>query len=61
MQRSWIREAAVAIGRLILMNAILGIASAPAQDIELGKIQYQASCAACHGADAKGDGPLAKS
>jgi len=26
----------------------------------VGKIQYQSSCAACHGADAKGDGPVSK-
>jgi mono/diheme cytochrome c family protein len=32
---------------------------ASAQD-NVGKMQYQASCAACHGIDAKGDGPVSK-
>jgi Cytochrome C oxidase, cbb3-type, subunit III len=27
-------------------------------DLEEGKMQYQSSCAACHGIDAKGDGPV---
>jgi mono/diheme cytochrome c family protein len=58
MKRNQIREAAVAIRWLILANAILGFGSASAQDIELGKTQYQGSCAACHGVDAKGDGPV---
>lgn len=58
MQRSQIRKAAAAIGWLMLTNAVLGFASASAQDVVIGKIQYQASCAACHGADAKGDGPV---
>ena len=54
MPRNKIRKAKVAIRGLILINAILGFGSASAQDIELGKTQYQASCAACHGVDAKG-------
>ena len=33
---------------------------ASAQDISLGKTQYQSSCAPCHGIDAKGDGPVGK-
>ena len=33
-------------------------ASAPAQNIDIGKIEYQTSCASCHGAGAKGDGPM---
>ncbi len=32
---------------------------ASAQD-GIGKMQYQSSCAACHGIDAKGDGPVSK-
>ncbi len=27
---------------------------------ELGRVQYHASCAQCHGPDGKGDGPLAE-
>lgn len=60
MQRSQIREAAAATGWLIISNAILGVAGASAQDIEVGKMEYQSSCAACHGAGAKGDGPVSK-
>ena len=29
------------------------------QQADIGKIEYQASCAACHGADGKGTGPVA--
>jgi mono/diheme cytochrome c family protein len=28
------------------------------QDLDVGKIEYQSGCAACHGADGKGKGPL---
>lgn len=44
---------------LIIANAIVGL-SAPswAQDIKVGKTQYLSSCAACHGIDAKGNGPV---
>ena len=31
-----------------------------AQDIDIGKIEYQSNCASCHGMDAKGDGPVSK-
>jgi mono/diheme cytochrome c family protein len=34
--------------------------SAPQQD-DIGKMEYQASCASCHGIDAKGTGPVAAS
>ena len=33
-------------------------ACAWAQDIDIGKIEYQSNCASCHGMDAKGDGPV---
>ena len=35
-------------------------AYALAQDIDIGKIEYQSNCASCHGMDAKGDGPVSK-
>ena len=35
-------------------------ARALAQDIDIGKIEYQSNCASCHGMDAKGDGPVSK-
>jgi mono/diheme cytochrome c family protein len=58
MQRNRVMEAA-AIKWLIVSNTIIGFsACASAQDIAEGKMQYQSSCAACHGIDAKGDGPV---
>ena len=46
---------------LIIANAITGFGScASAQDIDVGKTEYQSSCAACHGIDAKGNGPVSK-
>lgn len=57
MQITGIRKGFVAIACLILTNAFL-VASPLAQDIEIGKSQYQVSCAACHGPDGKGDGPV---
>jgi mono/diheme cytochrome c family protein len=29
-----------------------------AEDIDVGKINYQSNCAACHGENGKGDGPV---
>ena len=46
---------------LIIVNTIVGFsACASAQDIDVGKTEYQSSCAACHGIDAKGNGPVSK-
>ena len=46
---------------LIVVNTIVGLsAHAPAQDIDVGKAEFQSSCAACHGIDAKGNGPVSK-
>jgi len=45
----------------IIANTIIGFsASASAQDIDVGKTEYQSSCGACHGIDAKGNGPVSK-
>ncbi len=50
-----------ALRSLIAISAIIGFcACASAQDIDIGKTQYLLSCAACHGMDAKGDGPVSK-
>ena len=58
MQRNHMTEAA-SITSLIVTAVIIGFGSyASAQDINIGKMQYQASCAARHGVDAKGDGPV---
>lgn len=33
-------------------------AAAQADDLDIGKSEFQSSCASCHGADAKGKGPV---
>ena len=46
---------------LLITNVIIGFsACALAQDIDIGKMEYQSSCAACHGIDAKGNGPVSR-
>jgi mono/diheme cytochrome c family protein len=35
-------------------------AAAQAEDFDIGKSEFQASCASCHGADAKGKGPVSE-
>jgi hypothetical protein len=47
---------------LISVLAMMGITnSSQAQGLELGRYEYLSSCASCHGTNAKGDGPVAKS
>jgi hypothetical protein len=44
---------------LMVANLIIACsASGWAQDVDAGKTEFQSSCAACHGADGKGQGPL---
>ena len=44
---------------LVIADAIIGFSAYGfAQDNDSGKIEYQSSCAACHGMNGKGDGPL---
>jgi len=44
---------------LIMAGLAAGIADAAwAQDADVGKSEFQSSCASCHGADGKGNGPL---
>ncbi len=47
--------------RLMILAAALALApvGAFAQDTTLGKAEFDANCAVCHGASGKGDGPLA--
>ena len=33
-------------------------AAAQAEDVDVGKAEFQSSCASCHGTDAKGKGPV---
>ncbi len=44
---------------LIVVSAIFGYSTcAFAQDIDVAEMEYRSSCAACHGMDGKGDGPV---
>lgn len=46
---------------LIIAGTIIGFsARASAQNIDVGRTEYQSSCAACHGIDGKGNGPVSK-
>jgi mono/diheme cytochrome c family protein len=44
---------------LIITSLTAGFAAAAqAEDFDIGKSEFQSSCASCHGADAKGKGPV---
>jgi mono/diheme cytochrome c family protein len=47
------------VTRLIIASLTAGFAAAAhAQEVDIGKSEFQSSCASCHGADAKGKGPV---
>ena len=47
--------------RITTISAIMVFSvGALAQGADVGKIEYQSSCASCPGIDAKGDGPMSK-
>jgi hypothetical protein len=49
-----------ALTGLVVVNFIIGFSiSGWAQEPDIGKLEYQTSCAMCHGIDGKGTGPLA--
>jgi mono/diheme cytochrome c family protein len=44
---------------LIITGLTAGFATlAQAEDLDIGKSEFQSSCASCHGTDAKGNGPV---
>jgi mono/diheme cytochrome c family protein len=48
-----------AIGWLIIAGLAAGFAAAAkAEEVDIGKAEFLSSCASCHGADAKGKGPV---
>lgn len=48
-----------AVKLLVIANIVVGLGSAVlAQDIDVGKSEFQSSCATCHGVDGKGKGPF---
>ena len=60
VQQNLIMEVA-AFKWLMIAAMIIGFGTCTfAQDIDVGKTEYQSSCAACHGIDAKGNGPVSK-
>jgi mono/diheme cytochrome c family protein len=44
---------------LVCMTIVFNVRTL-AEDTDVGKMEYQSSCAACHGIDAKGNGPVSK-
>src|SRR5512139_408450 len=48
-----------AVAWLMIASLTAGLAAAAqAEDVDIGKSEFQSSCASCHGADAKGKGPV---
>ena len=46
---------------VILATTIITFSvAASAQNMDIGKTEYQSGCASCHGIDGKGDGPVGK-
>lgn len=51
--------ATAAFKYLIIANVVIGFnVSGWTQELDAGKTEFQSSCAACHGADGKGNGPM---
>jgi mono/diheme cytochrome c family protein len=47
--------------RLMIAGLTVGLAGAAgAEDLDIGKSEFQSSCASCHGADGKGKGPVSE-
>ena len=47
--------------RLMIAGLAAGLAgAAQAKDVDIGKSEFQSSCASCHGADGKGKGPVSE-
>lgn len=42
----------------VILAAMLASPVSAQRTIDVGKREFEANCAACHGADARGDGPL---
>ena len=51
-------KARTATTALALALAANGALAGP--DVDFGKVEYESSCASCHGLSGKGDGPLAR-
>jgi len=49
----------ISIGSLGLAMIVASAAALAADKVDVGKYEYEGSCAACHGATGKGNGPMA--
>jgi cytochrome c6 len=58
MEKNWTRITKVSIGAAAL--AALAFVSVPAQAQDAGAATYKTKCAACHGADGKGETSIGK-
>jgi cytochrome c6 len=58
MEKNWIRTFTVAMGVAAVMS--LAFAGVPTQAQDVGAALYKTKCAACHGADGKGDTAVGK-
>ncbi|WP_225144012.1 cytochrome c [Bradyrhizobium sp. BRP20] len=48
-----------AVEWLIIAGVAAGfVTAAKGEDVDIGKAEFQSSCASCHGADARGSGPV---
>lgn len=47
-------------GKCLVMAGLTAgfAAAAQAEDLDMGRSEFQSSCASCHGADARGKGPV---
>jgi mono/diheme cytochrome c family protein len=52
MMAQWLKPAMIASVFVVFGSAV------HAEDLDIGKADFQSSCASCHGADGKGKGPV---
>jgi mono/diheme cytochrome c family protein len=47
------------LGRLAVLGAAAALAGCTAMPVDVGRAAFQQNCTSCHGASARGDGPMA--
>lgn len=60
--RDWEHDMITSCLKWLMIASLTAVfaAAARAEDVDVGKAEFKSSCASCHGADAKGDGPVSK-